>query len=134
MVGMEFFNVTFATDDHNEDSDKILLIKQIEYNDEVKIVVIDFKEVDTKKEVHHISKNCTKFYCKFLGSQKRSAGCFAVQHIKKNAKEISDVTLAFEFDKSNQDAIECALERVGMEFFNVNIAMDDHNKIKSKNS
>ena len=54
MVGMEFFNVTFATDDHNEDSAKMLLIKQIKYNDEVKIGVIDIKEVDTKKEAHHI--------------------------------------------------------------------------------
>ena len=35
MVGIEFFNVTFATDDPNEDSAKILLIKQIEYDDEV---------------------------------------------------------------------------------------------------
>ena len=33
---------------------KMLLIKQIIYNDEVKIGVIDIKEVDTKKEAHHI--------------------------------------------------------------------------------
>ena len=43
-------------------------------------------------------------------NQKRSARCFAVQHIKKNAKEISDVTLAFE------DLIECAIEMVEMEY------------------
>ena len=29
-------------------------MKQIEYNDVVKIGVIDIKEVDTKKEAHHI--------------------------------------------------------------------------------
>ena len=56
-----------AIADNNEDSAKMLLIKQIKYNDEVKIGVIDIKEVDTKKEAHHISKICTKFYCKFLG-------------------------------------------------------------------
>ena len=43
-----------AIADHNEDSAKMLLIKQIKYNDEVKIGVIDIKEVDTKKEAHHI--------------------------------------------------------------------------------
>ena len=36
-----------AIADHNEDSAKMLLIKQIKYNDEVKIGVIDIKEVDT---------------------------------------------------------------------------------------
>ena len=54
MGGMEFFNVTFAMDDHNEDSAKMLLIKQIKYNDEVKIGVIYIKEVDTIMEAHHI--------------------------------------------------------------------------------
>ena len=33
-----------------------------------------------------------------------------------------------EDDKNNSDAIESALEIVGMEFFNVTIATDDHNE------
>ena len=49
-----------------------------------------------------------------------------MQHVKKNAKDISNVTLASEDDKDNSDAIEFALEMVGMEFFNVTVAMDDH--------
>ena len=47
---------------------------------------------------------------------------FAVQPVEKNAKEISDVTFA------SEDAIECALKMVEMEFFNVTIATDDHNE------
>ena len=43
-----------AIADHNEDSAKMLLIKQIKYNDEVKIGVIYIKEVDTIMEAHHI--------------------------------------------------------------------------------
>ena len=49
-------------------------------------------------------------------------------HVKKNAKEISDVTLASEDDKDNSDTIECALEIVGTEFFKVTVATDDHNE------
>ena len=49
MVGMEFFNVTFAMDDHNEDSAKMLLIKQIKYKDEVKIGDIELNSVYTVK-------------------------------------------------------------------------------------
>ena len=49
-------------------------------------------------------------------------------YVKKNAKDISDVTLAFEDDKDNSDTIECALEMVGMEFFNVTVATGDHNE------
>ena len=43
MVGMKFFNVTFATDDHNKDAAKMLLIMEIKYSDDVKIGVIDIK-------------------------------------------------------------------------------------------
>ena len=43
-----------AIADHNEDSAKMLLIKQIKYNDKVKIGAIDIKEVDTKNEARHI--------------------------------------------------------------------------------
>ena len=43
-----------AIADHNEYSAKMLSIKQIKYNDEVKIGVIYIKEVDTIKEAHHI--------------------------------------------------------------------------------
>ena len=43
-------------------------------------------------------------------------------------KEISDVTLASECDEENLDAIECALEMVGMEFFTVTITTDDRNE------
>ena len=60
------------------------------------------------------------------------ARCFAVQHVEEKAKDISDVTLASEDDKNNSDAIECALEMVGMEFFNVTFATDDHMKIQPK--
>merc|ERR1711895_67179 len=46
-----------AIADHNEDSAKMLLIKQIKYNDEVKIGVIYIKEVDTIMEAHHIAQS-----------------------------------------------------------------------------
>ena len=49
-------------------------------------------------------------------------------------------SVASEDDKDNLDAIECALEMVGMEFFNVTIGVDDHNedsdsvlRLKAKN-
>ena len=42
------------------------------------------------------------------------ARCFAVQHVEEKAKDISDVTLASENDKNYSDAIEYALEMVGM--------------------
>ena len=51
--------------------------------------------------------------------QKGSARCFAMQHVEKNTKEISDVTLASEYDKENSNAVECVLEMAGLEFFNV---------------
>ena len=38
------------------------------------------------------------------------------------------VTLASEDDKDNQDAIEFVLEMVEIQFLNVTIAMDDHNR------
>ena len=48
--------------------------------------------------------------------------------LRKNAKEISDVTLTYDYDKENSGSIECALEMAGMEFFNVTISMDAHNE------
>ena len=45
----------------------MLLIKQIKYNDDVKIGVIDIKEVDTKKEAHHIVQS---FIANFLAHRK----------------------------------------------------------------
>ena len=38
------------------------------------------------------------------------------------------VTLTSEYDQENSDLIEFALEMVGMEFFNITIATDDHNE------
>ena len=51
-----------------------------------------------------------------------------MQHVKKNVKDIADITLAAEDDKDNSDTIKCALEMVGMEFFNITVATDDHNE------
>ena len=51
-----------------------------------------------------------------------------MQHVKKNAKDISVVTLASEDDKDNSYTIVCALEMVGMEFFNVTVATGNNNE------
>ena len=40
----------------------------------------------------------------------------------------NNLTLFYEDDKDNSDAIECALEMVEMEFLNVTITTDDHNE------
>ena len=49
----------------------------------------------------------------------------ALQYSMRDANEISD-------DRDKSDVIKCALEIVGMEFFDDTIAKDDHNEEPSQ--